>query len=57
MRKAIAWTGVLVLALGAALAGVAGCAYNFVPGAIAGGVVALAGFVTIGYGACTTKPT
>ncbi len=55
MRKAIAWTGVLVLVLGTVLAGVAGCAFNFIPGAIAGGVVALAGFVTIGFGACTTK--
>ena len=54
MRKGIAWTGVLVLVAGAAFAGVAGCAYNFIPGAIAGGVAAVAGFVTIGYGACTS---
>ncbi len=56
MRKAVAWMGVGVFVVGMALAGVAGCAYNFIPGAVAGGIIAMGGFVAIGYGCCTTKP-
>jgi len=57
MRRGIALTGVLVFVLGMIAAGVAGCGFNYIPGAVAGGAVAVAGFVTIGYGACTSKPT
>ena len=53
MSKGMTWTGVLVFILGMTFEGVVGCVCRFIPGAIAAGVVAAVGLVTVGYGECT----